>query len=124
MRVSFSIDRAKFLCSYSWALVHSHRSQDVRRGLELVAALVSADPKERRELLYLKSVGQYRLKNNLEARETLKSLLEEFPEFRQAESLLETVENEIVKEGLIGVGVGAAVVGVVGALAVSALRKR
>lgn len=96
----------------------------MKRGLELVAALMSADPKERRELLYLKSVGQYRLKYNLEARETLKNLLEEFPEFRQAESLLETVENEIVKEGLIGVGVGAAVVGVLGALAVSAMRKR
>lgn len=47
-----------------------------------------------------------------------------YPEFRQAETLLEHCEKEIVKDGLIGVGAGAAVIGVVAAVAAAALSKR
>jgi fission 1 protein len=34
------------------------------------------------------------------------------PDFRQAEMLSNSVDNKILKEGLIGMGIGAAVVGV------------
>lgn len=46
------------------------------------------------------------------------------PEFRQAESLLKSVDEDIVRDGLVGVGAGAAVIGVIGAIAYAALRKR
>lgn len=52
------------------------------------------------------------------------NVLQEYPDFRQAESLLEHVESDIVRDGLVGVGVGAAVIGVIGAIAVSVLKKR
>lgn len=63
-------------CSYCWALVHSKNSKDVNRGLELTLALLSGDPADGRELLYLKSVAQYRLRHSLEARRTLQELLQ------------------------------------------------
>lgn len=45
------------------------------------------------------------------------------PEFRQAESLLEACEHEIVKDGLVGVGAGAAIAAVA-AIAIAALSRR
>lgn len=74
----------------------------------------------RRELRYLQAVGQYRRGNHLDARKTLKDLLNAHPDFRQAESLLEHVENEVVKDGLIGIGAGAAILGVVTTVAIAA----
>lgn len=50
--------------------------------------------------------------------------LQMHPEFRQAESLLDAVNSAIAREGLIGVGAGAAILGVVGAIAIAALSKR
>jgi len=50
---------------------------------------------------------------------TLQGLVESHPDFRQAETLLDHVENEIVKEGLIGIGAGAAIIGVVGTIAIA-----
>lgn len=45
-------------------------------------------------------------------------------EFRQAEALLEECEREIVKDGLVGVGAGAAIIGAIAAVAAVALSKR
>lgn len=73
----------------------------------------------RRELLYLQAVGQYRKGDYLQARSTLQGLVESHPDFRQAETLLDYVENEIVKEGIIGIGAGAAILGVVGTIAIA-----
>ena len=94
------------------------------RGLELIEALLSSDFTERRELMYLRAVAQFRLKYHIDARNTLKSILDEYPDFRQAQSLLESTEHEIVKDGLIGVGAGAAVLGVVAGIVIAAMRKR
>ncbi|KAI8113245.1 hypothetical protein M9435_003249 [Picochlorum sp. BPE23] len=113
--------------NYCWALVHSRaKGRDVDMGLDFVQALLShpestSEMVSRRELLYLKAVGEYRKKEYLRARETLQGLLKVNPDFRQAESLLEHVENELVKEGLIGIGAGAAILGVVGAIAVASM---
>lgn len=94
------------------------------RGLELIEALLSGGTADRRELLYLRAVAQFRLLHHLEARTTIKALLEEHPDFRQAAALLDATEAEIVKDGLIGVGAGAAVLGVVGAIVFAAMKKR
>lgn len=105
-------------------MVHSRDQQSVRQGLELCTALLSGDAVDRRELLYLRGVGEFRLKHHLAARKSLKELLDEYPEFRQARALLDAVENEIVKDGLIGIGAGAAIVGVVAGIAVAVMKKR
>jgi fission 1 protein len=108
--------------------VHSRDTRDVTLGLQLVEAMLSQAEVDqgtsqttvnRRELLYLQAVGLYRHGNNLDARQTLKSLLEAYPDFRQADALLEHVENEVVKDGLIGIGAGAAIIGVLGTVAIA-----
>ena len=58
-----------------------------------------------------------------QARRVLKALLEERPDFRQAETLLEACDREVLKDGLVGVGAGAALLGAVAAIAVAAMRK-
>lgn len=228
----------------AWALVHSRRRADVVRGVEVVQAALSMDAAAgQRDLRYLLAVGQYRERHYLDARETLKGLLEvggdldrrarvhgpggeadslqgrgaqspvraprspeqsacldagrgalrmlpsaactrgdlparkrggrlarrllctctscagtgrlpqtpqpqpaypptspirlrhpcafppsthtqASPEFRQASTLLTAVEADIVKDGLVGVGAGAALLGVIGAIAYAAMRKR
>ena len=83
-------------------MVHSRDKTDVILGLQLVEALLShpEDGLNRRELLYLKAVGMYRRGENLEARQTLKALLEAHPDFRQAETLLDHVESEVTTVAL------------------------
>lgn len=104
--------------------MHARSTLDVRRGLDLVEAMLHSEGTDKRELRYLQAVGLYRQRYSLEARRALKELLEDFPEFRQAESLLDACETEIVKDGLIGVGAGAAALGIVTAIAVAALKRR
>ncbi|MEO2190960.1 MAG: hypothetical protein ABGY24_00800 [bacterium] len=110
------------LRSYCWALVHSRNKTDVILGLQLVEALLShpEDGLNHRELLYLKAVGLYRRGENLDARQTLKELIEAHPDFRQAETLLEHVESEVVKDGIVGLTAGAAILGVVTTVAIAA----
>ena len=197
----------------SWALVHSQVPGEVQRGIELAEALTDSAGLDQRDLLYLVAVGKYRQRRYIEARRTLKGLMQvlalmactrwwhvcglrscgaracdavacaavvavcawqgwgcvcvcgresrrpppgsgcvklerawcrEFaapsrpsarlpaclpacpqvhPEFRQAEGLLEACDREIVKDGLVGVGAGAAILGAVAAIAVAAMRK-
>lgn len=45
------------------------------------------------------------------------------PEFRQAEALLEACDKEILKDGLVGLGAGAAIVGGIAAIAIAAMRR-
>ena len=52
----------------------------------------------------------------------LEPLEQVHPEFRQAETLLEACEHEIVKDGLVGVGAGAAILAVA-TIAIAALRR-
>jgi hypothetical protein len=50
-------------------------------------------------------------------------LLQVHPEFRQAGSLLEVCDKEVLKDGIVGLGAGAAILGAVAAIAVAAMRK-
>lgn len=49
--------------------------------------------------------------------------MQTYPDFRQAQSLLEGVESDIVKDGLIGVGAGATIAVAVGAILYAALKR-
>eukprot|EP00887_Chlorella_sp_A99_P000365 scaffold13.g365.t1 len=107
----------------AWSQVHSRDKRDVLQGMELLEGLLRGDSHEERDLKYLLAVGKYRSRHYIDARRTLKELLEEYPEFRQAQSLLEMCEKDIITDGLVGVGVGTAIVGVAAAV-VMALAKR
>ncbi|PSC68001.1 mitochondrial fission 1 A [Micractinium conductrix] len=107
----------------AWALVHSSEERHVARGVELAEALAHGEGLEQRDVLYLQAVGRYRQRRYIESRRMLKSLLETHPDFRQAETLLEACDKEILKDGLVGLGAGAAIVGAVAAIAIAALRR-
>jgi hypothetical protein len=158
----------------------------VQRGIELAEALTDSEGLEQRDLLYLVAVGRWRQRKHIEARRTLRGLMQVgrggvagcgvvwrdeaargegrimlqqradlpgsgtrapqlhrcrlplpalawpapycpapqvYPEFRQAEALLEACDREIIKDGLVGVGAGLSILGAVAAIAVAAMRK-
>lgn len=78
----------------------------------------------RRDVEYIRAVAAYRQRKHLEARRLVQELLRREPEFRQARQLEELVEAEIVKDGLVGVGAGVAILGVIGAIAIAAAKGR
>ncbi|KAG2453270.1 hypothetical protein HYH02_002593 [Chlamydomonas schloesseri] len=107
-----------------WALAHSSQHRHQARGLELCrTSLQGLKPPGDREYRYLAAVAAYKMGQYIEARRELAKLLQEQPGFRQAEFLRGLTEDAIVREGLLGVGIGAAVAGVALALLFGAGRK-
>lgn len=107
---------------FTWALIHSCRRDHIARGLGL--AEDSEAQKHDRETEYLIAVAMYKLGRHLEARRVLARLLESDPGFRQAETLKAAVDDAVVKDGLVGMGVVAAVAGVGAALIFGLAGKR
>lgn len=95
--------------------VHSARNTDVKRGLDLAEQLLKSsdlDEQDHRDLVYLTSVAQYKLGDVLAAKRQLEELLKVAPNGRQAQVLREACEQQIIKEGLLGIGIGSAVLGI------------
>ncbi|KAG2487293.1 hypothetical protein HYH03_014133 [Edaphochlamys debaryana] len=109
------VDSARF--RLVWALVHSTTRLHQARGLELCRAKLKELPNDR-EFRYFAAVACYNLGHYIDARRELSALLKDHPGFRQAEFLRGLTEDAIVREGLMGVGIGAAVVGLGVGLAV------
>lgn len=110
-----------------WALVHSCNMADVDRGLQFSAKLIDTpdmDSQYRRELVYLRAVGKYRSGKYLEARQQLEELLKIRPDSHQARSLKKEVDDAIVRDGLIGVGVVGGVLGLAALIVGSLLSNR
>uniref|UniRef100_A0A5B7CB43 Mitochondrial fission 1 protein n=1 Tax=Davidia involucrata TaxID=16924 RepID=A0A5B7CB43_DAVIN len=110
----------------SWALVHSRQAEDVQRGLAMLKASLanSSSPLQKREKLYLLAVGYYRSGEYLRSRQLAEQCLEIAPDWRQALTLKKTVEDRITKDGVIGVGITATVVGLIaGGIAAALVRK-
>jgi hypothetical protein len=75
---------------------------------------------DQRQLQYLAAVGEYKLGHLLDARQRLKMLLTQQPEFSQAKMLLEAVDDKLADDALI-IGGAIAAVGGVAALVLGAL---
>uniref|UniRef100_A0A7I4AR39 Mitochondrial fission 1 protein n=1 Tax=Physcomitrium patens TaxID=3218 RepID=A0A7I4AR39_PHYPA len=99
----------------SWALVHSRNASDVQRGIAMLEAALAGvgAPLQKREVLYLLAVGQFRAGEYARSRRLVDQALKMSPDFRQALALKNMVEDKIAKDGLVGVGIAAAAVGVV-----------
>ncbi|KAI8467546.1 MAG: hypothetical protein J3K34DRAFT_430089 [Monoraphidium minutum] len=109
-------------CRLVWALVHAAASRThLQRGLDLAEAALEGGGSAadvRRELRYLAAVAQYNLNHTIKARRSLKALLEEYPDFRQAQALASECDDLVLRDGLMGVGViGAALAIGIGILA-------
>ncbi|CAK0762230.1 hypothetical protein CVIRNUC_002936 [Coccomyxa viridis] len=110
-----------------WGLVHSERNTDVGRGLEFAEELLrdkSIDAQDQRDLVYLTAVAMYRLGRVLDARRQLEELLKVNPQWRQAQTLKAAVDDQVVREGLLGLGVATAIGGVAALILAAALGGR
>eukprot|EP00884_Botryococcus_braunii_P002286 jgi/Botrbrau1/12058/Bobra.0295s0013.1 len=102
---------------YIWNLVHSQWRTDAERGKKLAYVLMESkdlDEVLKRDLVYLICVAEYKQGNLIQARKQLAALLQVNPECRQAQTLKAAVDDQVVKEGLIGIGIGAGVLGIIG----------
>ncbi|KAK9816702.1 hypothetical protein WJX72_003896 [[Myrmecia] bisecta] len=111
----------------AWALVHSRSLKDVQRGLDLSTLLLQGHDlgsDTQRDAVYLCAVAKYKLGRYIDSRHQLEELLKVTPDCRQAQHLKQVVDDQIVKEGLIGVGIGAGVLAGVAAVVVGALMAR
>ncbi|ERN01733.1 mitochondrial fission 1 protein A [Amborella trichopoda] len=119
--------KSESIMRLSWALVHSKHPEDVQRGIAMLEAALdnATSPLEKREKLYLLAVGHYRSGDYSRSRQLLERSLEIAPDFRQALALKKIVEDQIAKDGVIGIGIAATAVGVVvGGLAAALARKK
>ncbi|KAL0039840.1 hypothetical protein WJX77_009664 [Trebouxia sp. C0004] len=94
---------------FVWALVHSPDPAHVERGLDLAQSMIKAGELEQQglnDLVYLCAVAQYRRGSYQAARTQINEYLKVSPSSHQAAELKSAVDDAIVKEGLIGVGVG------------------
>ncbi|CAL5219635.1 g1509 [Coccomyxa viridis] len=110
-----------------WGLVHSSNNKDVDRGLRFADELLrdkSLDAQDQRDLVYLTAVAMYKLGKVLDARRQLDELLRVNPQWRQAQTLKQAVDDQVVKEGLLGLGVATAIGGVAALILAAALGAR
>ncbi|XP_028060269.1 mitochondrial fission 1 protein A-like, partial [Camellia sinensis] len=99
----------------SWALVHSKQPEDMQHGIAMLEASLanSGSPLQKREKLYLLAVGYYRSGEYRRSRQLAEQCLEIAPDWMQALTLKKTLDDQITKDGLIGIGITATVVGLV-----------
>uniref|UniRef100_A0A0C9QST1 Mitochondrial fission 1 protein n=1 Tax=Wollemia nobilis TaxID=56998 RepID=A0A0C9QST1_9CONI len=120
-------DKSESIMRLSWALVHSRQAADVQRGIAMleVALHNGGSPLQRKEILYLLAVGHFRAGDYSRSRRYIEQALQIAPDFRQALTLKKLVEDKITKDGVLGIGLAAAAVGVVaGGLTAAIARKR
>lgn len=103
--------------NFAWGLIKSSHKPDQQQGIQILSQIFQNSPEHRRECLYYLSMGCFKLKDYSNARKYADVLLELEPQNRQAGEMRQIVEDQLAKEGLIGVaitsGVVAAVAGVV-----------
>ncbi|KAM7278264.1 hypothetical protein ACFE04_005398 [Oxalis oulophora] len=123
-----SSDEVKGQCMmrFSWALVHSRHPEDVKRGIAMLEVSLAnkSSPLITREKLYLLAVGQYRSGEFSRSRELVEQCLTIEPEWRQAQALKKAIEEQITKDGVIGIGLATTAVGLIASGLVAVLSRR
>jgi fission 1 protein len=102
---------------YAVLLIRSNSRQQVERGIKFLEEIrrEKSDDDGRAALYYL-ALAQFRLGNYLEARQHIEALLQIEPKNRQANAMKALVNEQITKDGLVGIGlVGGATVLAAGA---------
>ncbi|XP_028069454.1 mitochondrial fission 1 protein A-like isoform X1 [Camellia sinensis] len=118
--------KSERIMRFSWALVHSKQPEDVQRGIAMLEDSLanSGSPLQKWEKLYLLAVGYYRSGEYRRSRQLAEQCLEIAPDWMQALILKKTVDDQITKDGVIGIGITATVVGLVaGGIATSLAQK-
>ncbi|XP_076958154.1 mitochondrial fission 1 protein A-like [Bidens hawaiensis] len=118
--------KAESIMRLSWALVHSRQPEDVNRGIAMLEASIdnTNSPLQKREKIYLLAVGYYRNGDFSRSRMLLDQCLEIAPDWRQALTLKQVIEDRVTKDGVIGMGISATAVGLIaGGIAAAFLRR-
>lgn len=98
--------------NYAWGLVKSANRNDQEEGVTLLKDIYKASPERRRECLYYLALGSYKLGAFAEARKFNDALLNVEPRNAQAQSLKSLIDEQVAKDGFIGMAiVGGIVVG-------------
>ncbi|ORX89529.1 mitochondria fission 1 protein [Basidiobolus meristosporus CBS 931.73] len=109
--------------NFAWGLIKSRKHGQQLEGTHLLGEIYNTEPSRRIECLYYLSIGYYKQGNYTEARRFVRTLLDSQPGNRQAQELSETIDSQIAKEGIIGIGIVGTAIAVGGAILASLLRK-
>jgi fission 1 protein len=97
--------------SYAALLIRCPTRPQVRRGIHLLEELIQTDSENKRIYFYYMALGNYRLGEFVIARKYTELLLSFEPQNRQARALKALLDEQVTKDGLIGMGIvgGAAI---------------
>lgn len=90
--------------------------------VHLYTDIYESDPSRRRECLYYLALGHYKLKNYTESKKFTSRLLSKEPGNMQALSLNSMIDEDVRKEGLIGMAIAGGAIAVIGGLTIAALK--
>ncbi|EGW30213.1 mitochondria fission 1 protein [Spathaspora passalidarum NRRL Y-27907] len=106
--------------NYAWGLIKSPHYKQQQDGVAILVELYKSEEGMRREVLYYLSLGSFKVGDYTNAKRYIEALLYSEPDNQQAQALLQTIDDRITTDGLIGIGiVGGALaigVGLIGAL--------
>merc|ERR1712228_605154 len=97
---------------------------DIRPGITLLTELLrehSTDIQAQRDYAYYIAIGHYRLKECDACIAKTKQILKLEPDNHQAKELMKEAERVLRRDGLIGMGVAAGAVSVLGGIAVAGM---
>ncbi|XP_032439314.1 mitochondrial fission 1 protein-like [Xiphophorus hellerii] len=104
---------------YAWCLIRSKHTDDIKKGVLLLAELVHKSSKDdSRDYLFYLAVANYRLKEYEKALKYIRTLLRNEPGNKQALELEKLIDKALKKDGLVGMaivgGIGLGVAGLAG----------
>jgi mitochondrial fission 1 protein len=110
--------------NYAWGLIKSNQVADQQLGVKLLTEVFKDAPGRRRECLYYLSIGSYKLGDYTNARKYCDILLGLEPGNQQVAHLRQAIEDNLSREGLLGIAIvgGALAIGV--AIVGSLLRRK
>ncbi|XP_072750495.1 mitochondrial fission 1 protein [Anoplolepis gracilipes] len=108
LRTSNVTQRAQF--EYSWCLVRSKYSADIRKGILLLEDLYSNNDTEKRDCLYYLAIGNARIKEYSKALSYVRAFLQIEPANVQVQQLETLIKKKMEKEGLVGMAVAGGVI--------------
>lgn len=110
--------------NYAWGLVKCKDKSDIRRGITLLQEVFKDTPERRRECLYYLSVAHLKLTEYGTARRYADTLLEYEPHNREVVALRQNIEDNLSREGMIGVAIIGGAFAIGAAVLSSVLRRK
>eukprot|EP00736_Rhodelphis_marinus_P003250 Rmarinus@m.11201 len=113
--------KSKF--DYAWALIRSSDKYHIRQGIYFLNDLLHENWNAK-DCLYYQAVGYYRMSDYVNSSRVVERLLELSPKNRQALTLKSLIDDNIRRDGLIGLGLAGIVVAGIGIVAAALTKKR